>query len=1383
MTVLRRDAELKRSEEERIRKLEQVLHNDGQEPEHNLKYFTGEWFYEAKSRRHMDKIHGSEIILASMKRRKSALDGSLRIEWSKSPSSQGSDLVPPPKPARTWDALQPTENINPEEKDVLQVRSPRTPRHNPFNRVSLLVTDSPENVEVSPSVAEQQRSVDPESGQMSAGSVTFDASSAGFRPVPKKRTFISRRSSSTQGPETLGPQAVIVPAPRRRLQHGSSGSSGQSNVKPQDSRGTNPDTVTPTQQVLAASQVCSSYSLDGDAPGIQKNSTRSYITGDGEATERQDNLLQTQPVDTESVRPHDGNSIPHSQGENISSEESSRRQVFSFTRTSLAAEPPVSYDLNFIDKSDQQVQSTVKHELKLSTQSASPTGDEDDSITKVLDWFGRSVNSSDWLTNQKVPNASQEIRNDPSCKDDLNSVPKVKLETQPHKDLMKDCQEKALSQEQSNEENQQGNISNLKSFWEKSKTGPKILISKSSTANNKTSKTNKDEDEDILSTTRYHNGLGISNHKEDSDTPFYKSADESSVFTGANSPRQKVTGAESQTNGDSTLSEEKNRMPYSQIQAKDHLESTEFLKPSVQISPKVQLRSSNEDVDKRNSGERSPKISMSPKRREEGSIKEAAIKDKERIKHLKSFWEQERSKTGYYAGKPKAGSKGMSGKLNKRHAKSEFDLQLIGKASDSEDDNKLHQHFIGLQLNQKAEKSSPNLGRRQFNTLLDFWDEATSDSKSFASDKTRSPKRTALQSQEVICDEQVNYKKPGPAAAQLKSSPPYKLKSPMDKQAGSKADSKTNYFNNYTSADSAYQRDVRRSPKDSCKSPKNKKDSFSTSSSRINSFRRAQSMFSLSTDETDRIQIDVSPVHSQSRKPRANTAQGAGPRRHSEETEALTPRARAFVPTDYRHYLGMTDKNSIHSAPVTPSHDKGSKEVKADHDSRRGCKTHQRPLSPNYSSSDTCPEFVSNASESRSSSRLSSNRESETDSPVRRALRRAEARPKNLTKSLEDITVASSPRTERRQELSVDQRSSSDGSSLPSPMSSLFSDREHIKKMSKSVPSFLQKEMSGSVMTMYSGDFGCVDVQGTIHFSIHYVQKLREFHIFVAQCKDLAPVDPKRGRSDPYVKSYLVPDKAHLGKRKTSVKKKALNPVFNEILRYRVRMEYLRTQTLILSVWHHDTFGKNSFLGEIDVDLSKWDFDHTQMNYLALKARTYPTLAPPNCRGEMRLAIRYVPQINHSDGLAKVDPNTGEIHIWVKECKNLPMVRATIDPYVKCFMLPDTSKKSRQKTRVLRGTADPVFNHTMVYDGIREADLMEACVELTVLDRDRLASNFLGGLRIGAGTGRSYGSLVDWMDSTAYEVALWDRMMASPNEWVEDVLPIRWLHSTKATSK
>lgn len=51
------------------RKLETLQNSDSQ-PDSQLKYLTGEWFYEAKSRRHMDKIHGSEIILASMKQKK-----------------------------------------------------------------------------------------------------------------------------------------------------------------------------------------------------------------------------------------------------------------------------------------------------------------------------------------------------------------------------------------------------------------------------------------------------------------------------------------------------------------------------------------------------------------------------------------------------------------------------------------------------------------------------------------------------------------------------------------------------------------------------------------------------------------------------------------------------------------------------------------------------------------------------------------------------------------------------------------------------------------------------------------------------------------------------------------------------------------------------------------------------------------------------------------------------------------------------------------------------------------------------------------------------------------------------------------------------------------
>ncbi|XP_010222500.1 PREDICTED: synaptotagmin-like protein 2, partial [Tinamus guttatus] len=64
MKVLQRDAELKRAEEERVRHLPEKIKDDVQ-----LKNMSGQWFYEAKSKRHRDKIHGADIIRASMRRK------------------------------------------------------------------------------------------------------------------------------------------------------------------------------------------------------------------------------------------------------------------------------------------------------------------------------------------------------------------------------------------------------------------------------------------------------------------------------------------------------------------------------------------------------------------------------------------------------------------------------------------------------------------------------------------------------------------------------------------------------------------------------------------------------------------------------------------------------------------------------------------------------------------------------------------------------------------------------------------------------------------------------------------------------------------------------------------------------------------------------------------------------------------------------------------------------------------------------------------------------------------------------------------------------------------------------------------------------------------
>lgn len=58
-------------------------------------------------------------------------------------------------------------------------------------------------------------------------------------------------------------------------------------------------------------------------------------------------------------------------------------------------------------------------------------------------------------------------------------------------------------------------------------------------------------------------------------------------------------------------------------------------------------------------------------------------------------------------------------------------------------------------------------------------------------------------------------------------------------------------------------------------------------------------------------------------------------------------------------------------------------------------------------------------------------------------------------------------------------------------------------------------QVSGSVMSIYSGDFGNLEIKGNIQFAVDYVDSLKELHIFVAQCKDLAAADVKKQRSDP----------------------------------------------------------------------------------------------------------------------------------------------------------------------------------------------------------------------------------------------------------------------------
>lgn len=336
------------------------------------------------------------------------------------------------------------------------------------------------------------------------------------------------------------------------------------------------------------------------------------------------------------------------------------------------------------------------------------------------------------------------------------------------------------------------------------------------------------------------------------------------------------------------------------------------------------------------------------------------------------------------------------------------------------------------------------------------------------------------------------------------------------------------------------------------------------------------------------------------------------------------------------------------------------------------------------------------------------------------------------------------------------------GEEAPGPDPSL----DRMLSSSSSMSSLNSSTLSGSQMSLSGeAEAAAVQVRGSVHFALHYEPGAAELRVHVIQCQGLAAA--RRRRSDPYVKSYLLPDKQ--SKRKTTVKKRNLNPIFNETLRYSVPQAELQGRVLSLSVWHRESLGRNIFLGEVEVPLDTWNWD-SEPSWLPLQPRVPPSPDALPSRGLLSLSLKYIPAGSEGAGL----PPSGELHFWVKEAQDLvPLRSGSLDTYIQCSVLPDDSRASRQRTRVVRRSLNPMFNHTMVYDGFEPADLRQACAELSLWDHGTLASRQLGGTRLSLGTGSSYGLQVPWMDSTPEEKQLWQTLLERPCEWVDGLLPLR----------
>ncbi|XP_070123312.1 synaptotagmin-6 isoform X1 [Equus caballus] len=108
---------------------------------------------------------------------------------------------------------------------------------------------------------------------------------------------------------------------------------------------------------------------------------------------------------------------------------------------------------------------------------------------------------------------------------------------------------------------------------------------------------------------------------------------------------------------------------------------------------------------------------------------------------------------------------------------------------------------------------------------------------------------------------------------------------------------------------------------------------------------------------------------------------------------------------------------------------------------------------------------------------------------------------------------------------------------------------------------------------------------GEIMFSLCYLPTAGRLTLTVIKCRNLKAMDIT-GYSDPYVKVSLLCDGRRLKKKKTTIKKNTLNPVYNEAIIFDIPPENMDQVSLLISVMDYDRVGHNEIIGVCRVGIS-----------------------------------------------------------------------------------------------------------------------------------------------------------------------------------------------------
>ncbi|PVD28579.1 hypothetical protein C0Q70_11170 [Pomacea canaliculata] len=222
--------------------------------------------------------------------------------------------------------------------------------------------------------------------------------------------------------------------------------------------------------------------------------------------------------------------------------------------------------------------------------------------------------------------------------------------------------------------------------------------------------------------------------------------------------------------------------------------------------------------------------------------------------------------------------------------------------------------------------------------------------------------------------------------------------------------------------------------------------------------------------------------------------------------------------------------------------------------------------------------------------------------------------------------------------------------------------------------------------------------------------------------QDLPPPESVGAFSDPYVRISLVPS-VDERVRQSSVKRRTINPYYNEYFKFPVAFEHLREKVLAFHLYDYDKFSRHSAIGEVEIDLSKVDVSNSVEMWCDIQR--HRQIAGES--GEVLISLSYLPAAER-------------LTVVLMKAKDLKLTSTTPAAgksakirFVRVSLMVEGKKVKRKKTSVRRGSVNPVWNEALAFNVPAEV-LPKVTLEISVLDHDLIGhGDVLGRCILGAG--------------------------------------------------